>query len=396
MLVRMLVILGIAVLLAGCAVSSREEAAVIPPAPSEGRGADLGLGPGVRPLSAGPGNKSSPSWSPDGERIAYVLDGYVVDKPLFTQDYRRRTARDLGAEEVHWTSGHTLTILAPDQTADTPLSEPLAEVPEIKTRSVYQTSSEGEIEIDRITDRVLAMTPLPPGGYTLASVIDAALENRLAIISSGEELGRLPLTGIEGRVTALSASPDGRQVILAAQDVPGNGPVRLYLLDFPAGTPRLLTQLPPELRLLGDPQWTTHGIYYIAGEERDSDAAAYSLYRLPPNSPAPESVAAVGRDFVPASVKAAPDGERLAIVGRRNPASPTNLYVLNPGSGRIEAVTSNENMDIKISPTDLAWSPDGRHIAIVARSASTAPAVYDTQASSLIRDFYNIYRVPAP
>ena len=41
-------------------------------------------------------------------------------------------------------------------------------------------------------------------------------------------------------------------------------------------------------------------------------------------------------------------------------------------------MTVNEDMEIKTGPDDLAWSPDGESIAIVA----------------LLEDFYNLYEVP--
>jgi hypothetical protein len=85
----------------------------------------------------------------------------------------------------------------------------------------------------------------------------------------------------------------------------------------------------------------------------------------------------------------------LAVVGRRNPGSPTNLYVLDLASETLEAVTANENMEIKTNPRDLAWSPDGGSVVLVARGALSTPKVYDAPASTLSSAFYNLYEVPA-
>src|SRR5215204_1675107 len=81
-----------------------------PLAPAAGR-VDPGLGPGTRALSSGPGYKGSPSWSPEGDRIAFTIDGYVVDRPTGSGDARRRTTKDLIAVDTEWVSEDTLLIL---------------------------------------------------------------------------------------------------------------------------------------------------------------------------------------------------------------------------------------------------------------------------------------------
>ncbi|MDQ3659364.1 MAG: hypothetical protein M3338_06780 [Actinomycetota bacterium] len=58
-------------MLVGC---GRAEEAIIPAEPAERGGTDVGLGPSVRPLTAGPGDKRSPRWSPSGVRISFIMD----------------------------------------------------------------------------------------------------------------------------------------------------------------------------------------------------------------------------------------------------------------------------------------------------------------------------------
>src|SRR5215213_11983220 len=103
-------ILSVATVFAvGCA-PVHEEAAIAPLAPAAGR-VDPGLGPGTRALSSGPGYKGSPSWSPGGDRIAFTVDGYVVDKPTGSGEPRRWTTKDFIAEDTEWVSEDTLMIL---------------------------------------------------------------------------------------------------------------------------------------------------------------------------------------------------------------------------------------------------------------------------------------------
>src|SRR5215211_8292206 len=105
---RGFVILSMAALLvAGCA---NEEVSIPPLAPASDR-VDPGLGPGTRALSSGPGYKGSPSWSPGGDRIAFTVDGHVVDKPTDSEDLRRWTTRDFFAEVTEWISEDTLMML---------------------------------------------------------------------------------------------------------------------------------------------------------------------------------------------------------------------------------------------------------------------------------------------
>ena len=100
------------VLLAGC--FHREESAIPPEREPQGR-SEIGLGPGIRPLSAGLGEKGSPSWNPSGDRIAFTMDDYVVEKAPAAQDFERKTTKDFKARTVSWTpSGDGLAILGAD------------------------------------------------------------------------------------------------------------------------------------------------------------------------------------------------------------------------------------------------------------------------------------------
>ena len=107
--IRVAVLLAAAVFVAGCAHADNE-VYIAPLVPAAGR-VDPGLGPGTRALSSGPGYKGSPNWSPGGERIAFTVDGYVVDRPTASEDLRYWTTRDFIAEDTEWISEDTLMIL---------------------------------------------------------------------------------------------------------------------------------------------------------------------------------------------------------------------------------------------------------------------------------------------
>ncbi|MGI8910122.1 MAG: hypothetical protein ACR2JR_06145 [Rubrobacteraceae bacterium] len=381
-------------LLVGC---GRAGEVIIPAEPTERGGTDLGLGPSVRPLTTGPGDKGSPRWSPSGVRISFIMDGYVVDKPTDASYLRRRTTRDFGAQEIEWvSSGDALAILSADLSETPAAASPVADG---TSRAIYRTRpGEESLSVDEISTGALAMSPLPDGGLLIARE-EGASTSELATMDDSGQVSRTYLHPVEGKVSGLSVSPDGNTAVLAtrAEGTEGSGRFGILGFDLSEGTSWRIADLPEDEEVFGAPQWTGHGVFYVAGEAKTAEsgaAASYDVYRLPLDSGKPGPAPGVGEDFVASSLHASPDGERLAIVGRRNPNSPTDLYVLDLTTNVLQAVTANENMEIKTSPNDLAWSADGDHIAIVARGILSGSRVYQVRAEALLADFYNVYDVP--
>jgi Tol biopolymer transport system component len=375
--------IAISLVVAGCA--PRDEEISIQPLPSlEGR-SDPGLGPGTQPLSFGPGYKGSPSWSPQGGRIAFTMDGYVVDKSVTAGDLRRWPTRGFGAEEAEWTFESSLMILA-------------AEAGEA-SKSVYRTSSEdGSLEVQQVAADVLAMSPVPERDYLIVAFEIRSRGSILVLMRPSGKVDRVYTSTIEGHIMSISFSPGGSKAVLTVRSATDPGHFELHVFDLMNGDHRRIVQLGEDMSIFGAPQWTELGIYYVAGKEEaggDEGAALYDLYHLPAGSHTPEPAPGVGMDFVAASIRVSPDGGRLAVIGRLNPQSPTNLYVLDLAAEELEALTTNEDMEIKTGHDDLAWSPNGESIVIVARSAlSGEPIVHGAPANTLLEDFYNLYEVP--
>ena len=375
----------------GCLHAGEESS--IPPLPAaEGR-VDPGLGPGTRSLSSGPGYKGSPSWSPGGARIAFTVDGYVVDKPAGVGEPRRWSTTDFVAEDAEWTSGARLTVLGP---VPGPQASPPAKT---EPRSVYRTrAGEGSLDLEKVASGVLAMSPGRPGkGGLVLAVGDGTSESRIVLTRESGEVERIYGAAVRGSVAAISPSPDGREIVLAVRP-PGDAQAsELGVFDLGGGGYTTRTRLDRSLEILGAPQWTRHGIFFVAGEENLSGDATphYDLYRAPPEPGRPEPTPGVGEDFVAASARVSPGGGRLAVIGRLNPKSPANVYVLDLPDGNLRALTTNEDMEIKTGPDDLAWSPGGESVAIVARGIpSPEPEVHPTAVGSLLEAFYNLYEVP--
>jgi hypothetical protein len=347
--------------------------------------------------------------------VAFVLDGYVAEKPLYAQeDPRRRTARDFGAFSAEWLLDGSLAVSVPEDETHgrdaktTPTPNSLFAV------GPGDSSSDDSSNVRKLTEKVEAAGAVPGSQALVAAVKTSATpespdrppRSRLVLLWGSEEPAKVYLRGrIEGYVTGLSVSPDRRQAVLAvrrdADEDQGASRFEVQVYQFSEGTPRRVASVPEGMEVLGAPQWTPQGVYFVTGEvdrssgaARGRDPAPYALYRTSEGSEAPEPVRGFGEGFVAASISVSPDSTRLAVLGRRNPGSPTNLYVLDLASDTLEAATTNENMEIKTNPRDLAWSPDGRSVILVARSALSGPKVYDAPARTLSSAFYNLYEVP--
>ena len=382
-----LVVVAALALLAGC-MHPREDVS-IPPIPAmEGR-SNPGLGPGTRAISSGPGYKGSPSWGPEGSRIAFTVDGYVADAAVGSGDLRRRTTRDFEAEEAEWTSSGDLAILG------APVGDGGA------SRSLYRaTSEEGSPGVEEIAMGVRAVSADHEDGIMVVALEMGPNDSRLALLRGDGKVERVYTSAVGGVVTGISPSPDGKDAVLAVRAGGPNGPYDLHVFDLRTGDDQRVASLGAGQEIFGSPQWTAHGIYYVSGQGQSSgygETALYGLYRLPahPEGELPEPAPGVGEDFVAAGVRVSPKGERLAVIGRLNPKSPLNLYVLDLDTGDLIAVTTNEDMEIKTGPDDLDWSPQGDSVAIVARGApSGEPRVRAAPAEALLEDFYNVYEVP--
>src|SRR5918994_1465368 len=205
-----------AVFAAGC-THAEEEVSIAPLVPAAGR-VDPGLGPGTRALSTGPGYKGSPSWSPGGDRIAFTVDGYVVDRPAHSED----------------------------------------------PSSLYRARAEGDsLELERAEEEVSAISP-GKGGLILARG-RGAFESGLALTRGNGDVRRLYYESIEGGVASLSVSPDGDQAVLSVRPPGDLQTSRLQVFDLRKGRVREITRLEGNREILGTPQWTGRYLYFVAG-----------------------------------------------------------------------------------------------------------------------------------
>jgi hypothetical protein len=176
--------------------------------------------PAVDPLSFGPGDKDSPTWSPAGDRVAFIVDGYVSGKTLSSRDSTRRTIRELGAERVTWSvSGERLVILGGTERPDSR--------GEVHTHPLYVTrGDEGQLKIESLTKDALAMSA-PSGPEPLVAALESGSGGSKfsAVDARPGELKAYPGT-IDGKVAEISVAPGGKRALAAVVVTDEFGSVR--------------------------------------------------------------------------------------------------------------------------------------------------------------------------
>ena len=301
----------VALLLGAAGCQGPDETLTIPPLPAaEGR-VNPGLGPDTRPLSVGPGDKGSPSWGPGGEQVAYIVDGYVVDRPVEGGEARRRTTRDFVVEEAEWT-GDVLTVLGAAGGGSS---------------SLYQASSgEGSLGVQKIAAQVLAFSPGPGEGRSIAAFRTGPRESGLALLR-GDEVERVYRGVVGGTVTGVSPSPDGRKVALAVRTAEDRRTSELRVFDLESGGQQRVTRLGAGVEILGAPQWTKRGIYFVAGSSAGNGEPLYDLFRAGPEPGEPEPAPGVGGASSPAASASRPTGRAWPSSGASTPSPrPTSTF----------------------------------------------------------------------
>jgi len=327
--------------------------------------------------------------------VAFVSDGLPVERPLGTAGPPPEARGSAGGTSetpnnaaigVEWI-GDALASLSPSE-----------EAPGSLALSIVQEGGDPILVADGVADAA------PADGGVLAAVEVAsetsdAPSSRLVISRGAATRTRLLAGELPGRVTGLSVSPDGGEAALALR----NGEfAEVWTYRLSDGRLRLLARLRGGLEVLGAPQIAAGEAYFVVGEDvgQAGDASSYALYRAARDGSGdggptePEPVEAVGEGFLAAGVRVSPEGGRLAVLGRRSASAPVELYVLTLSSGELRSATRNEDMEIKTAPKDMAWTPEGDSVIVVARGLLSAPETYAGPASNLRTAFFNLYEVP--
>jgi dipeptidyl aminopeptidase/acylaminoacyl peptidase len=252
-----------------------------------------------RPLAGGPGNQSSPRWSPDGERLAFVAaddGGAQIHMHWFREGVTARVTNLLDAPTgLAWSpDGRQLAFIMRVPAKQEPLEVKLQEPPKdakwaepLKAidRMVYRADGEGFLP-----DAFGQVFVVPADGGSPRQLTEGAFDH-----------------------DSIAWSADGREILVSANrhenaDVEPNDS-EVYAIDVATGSIRALTKR-------------------------------------------------FGPDAQPA---ASPDGKYIAYVGYDDAYQGyqrSRLYLMNRESGEVRELASDLDRDIE-NPT---WSRDGRRI----------------------------------
>jgi eukaryotic-like serine/threonine-protein kinase len=329
----------------------------------------------ITPFTSFPGNESLPSFSPDGNRIAFSWNGEQGDntdiyvKQIGTEDLQRLTTDPAADIEPRW-SPDGLYIAFLRQTAE---DYGLYLIPSIGGQERHLTK----------------LSLVPPSRFDVVQVGWAPNGEWLAISDKGSpkepyclfavtrdagERRRLtsPPAGVTGDLSP-AVSPDGKTV--AYKHFESGGVSEIYLAPVAGGEPKRLT-FSDVVKL--SPAWTPDGrdILFLA-----ESGSSIGLWRVPAAGGTPERVEAAGQAVT--SFTISPQGNRLAWTQTIND---TNIWQVelsgtSPRKQSAKMLISSTKVDVSSQ-----FSPDGKRIVFAStRSGRSGIWVSDSDGQRQVQ-----------
>ncbi|MGH9853716.1 MAG: DPP IV N-terminal domain-containing protein [Blastocatellia bacterium] len=309
--------------------------------------------PKITPFTTLPGNESQPSFSPDGNQMAFVWDGEkgenfdIYVKQIGNESLRRLTNDPAIDAAPRWspdgryiafTRQNGLYLIPPLGGAErriTTFSAPFAGYPDWSPDGEWLAVSDWN----------------PPQEPTTLSLFlverETGEKKKLTSPQAGTVGDRFP-----------AFSPDGKTV--AFFRFISNAVSDLYLVSVAGGEPKRLTFDDAQTR---PPAWTPDGRDILFLSTRDG-ASTFGLWRIPATGGTPEKVEAIGQRI--GDIAFSPQGNRLAWTQVTNDFNIWQYNLTGPATQRPQELLASTQYDV--SPQ---YSPDGQRVVFVSdRSGS--------------------------
>jgi Tol biopolymer transport system component/serine/threonine protein kinase len=322
----------------------------------------------VAPFTSFPGDERLPSFSPDGNRIAFSWDGDQGDntdiyvKQIGTETLQRLTTDPAPDIQPRWSpDGLDIAFLRQKSGAFELYVMPSIGGPERKVTEISL------VEPGRFDTVQMSWSP---DGKWLAVSDKSSAEAPYSIFMVGRDSGEKrqltsPISGSTGDLSP-AVSPDGKNVAYRHSEI--GGVSEIYVTPTTGGQPRRLT-FSEDIKVA--PAWTPDGREILFLSETGSYVS--TLWRIPAAGGTPERVEATGQGLT--SFAISPKGNRLAWA---QAISDSNIWQVEL-SGTALPVANRQSAKMLISSTRAdtspQFSPDGKRI-VFASNRSGASGIW--------------------